>query len=392
MGSQAKVAFVSGGNGISGNAIIEQLIRTSSDDWSKIIVSSKSVLLERWQDPRIEFIALDFLEPVDSIIKQMTPSCQAITHAFYTSYVHSEDFAKLPEYNIPLFKNFLTAVDSVAGKNLLRVCLQTGAKNYGLHLGPMVHCPATEDLPRYNDKGENFYFAQEDYLFELAAKRHWHYSVIRPKAIIGYSPSKNGISESITLAIYFLICRELGEEARFMGNRFFWESTDDQSYAPSLADMTLWAMTEENTKNQIFNHANGDVVVWRHLYPKLGAYFGARTEDATSSAALLNEQAAPTFSMAEWAKDKREVWDRICTKYGGNEKAFDWATWDAMDWVGSMTWLTLVSLQKARRFGWSRYDDTFETWIQTYKTYEMAGILPPHDEMVPVYKSPINNA
>jgi hypothetical protein len=33
MGCQAKVAFVSGGNGINGNAIIEHLIRTSSDDW-----------------------------------------------------------------------------------------------------------------------------------------------------------------------------------------------------------------------------------------------------------------------------------------------------------------------------------------------------------------------
>ncbi|KAH6959623.1 hypothetical protein BKA56DRAFT_500944 [Ilyonectria sp. MPI-CAGE-AT-0026] len=371
MESQGKVAFVTGGNGISGNAVVERLIRTSSEEWSRIIVSSKNSLIERWQDPRIEFIALDFLEPVDSIIARMKPICQSVTHAFFTSYVHSKDFAQLPAYNVPLFKNFLTAIDTVAGKSLQRVCLQTGAKNYGLHLGPMAMCPAPEDCPRYDDKGENFYYSQEDYLFGLAAQRDWSYSVIRPKAIIGYSPSKNGISESITLALYFLICRELGEEARFVGNSFFWNSTDDQSYAPSLADMTVWAMTNQNTKNQVFNHANGDVVVWRYLFPRLAAHFGATRPE-------------PPFRISEWAKDKREVWHRICDKYGGKKEVFDWATWDAMEWVGCMTWLSLISLKKARKFGWNRVDDTYETWLQTCKTYEMAGTLPPRGGAAPL--------
>ncbi|KAH7146878.1 nucleoside-diphosphate-sugar epimerase GsfE [Dactylonectria estremocensis] len=383
MASTGKVAFVTGGNGISGNALVERLIRTPSDEWSRIIVTSKSSLIERWQDPRIEFIALDFLEPVDLIIGRMTPICQSVTHAFFTSYVHSEDFAELPAYNIPLFKNFLTAIDTVAGKSLQRVCLQTGAKNYGLHLGPMAMCPAPEDCPRYDDKGQNFYFSQEDYLFGLAAQRDWSYSVIRPKAIIGYSPSKNGISESITLALYFLICRELGEEARFVGNSFFWNSTDDQSYAPSLADMTVWAMTNQDTQNQVFNHANGDVVVWRYLFPKLAAHFGATPEYPTFSEPGAYERAVPPFRISEWAMDKREVWHRICDKYGGKKEVFDWATWDAMEWVGSMTWLSLISLKKARKFGWTRVDDTYETWLQTYKTYEMAGTLPPHDGGAP---------
>jgi hypothetical protein len=51
-----------------------------------------------------------------------------VTHAYYTSYVHTDDFSKLRDLNVPLFRNFLTAIDAVASDTLQRVCLQTGAK------------------------------------------------------------------------------------------------------------------------------------------------------------------------------------------------------------------------------------------------------------------------
>lgn len=61
-------------------------------------------------------------------------------------------------------------------------------KYYGVHLGP-VKVPLEEWFPRYDDGGYNFYFQQEDYLKDMqAAKRKWSYNIIRPNAIIGYSP------------------------------------------------------------------------------------------------------------------------------------------------------------------------------------------------------------
>lgn len=51
-----------------------------------------------------------------------------MTHAFFASYVHSDDFKVLKESNLPLFKNFLYAIDAVAGDSLERVVLQTGGK------------------------------------------------------------------------------------------------------------------------------------------------------------------------------------------------------------------------------------------------------------------------
>lgn len=76
----------------------------------------------------MEFIAIDFLDPLESIIAKIEPYCFDVTHAYFTSYVHNDNFDILKEKNVPLFKNFLTAIDTVAGESLQRVCLQTGGK------------------------------------------------------------------------------------------------------------------------------------------------------------------------------------------------------------------------------------------------------------------------
>jgi hypothetical protein len=95
---------------------------------SRILVTSRSPLKNYWQDPRVEFFAVDFLAPLDDVIAKMTPLCSNVTHAYFTSYVHTDDFDRLKDLNVPLFKTFLTAIDTVARDTLTRVCLQTGGK------------------------------------------------------------------------------------------------------------------------------------------------------------------------------------------------------------------------------------------------------------------------
>lgn len=153
-----KVAFVAGCNGISGNAIVEYLIRQPKEEWyeithsrnltisdtgyrSSIVVSSRSPTKSFWQDPRVEFVAIDFLAPLETIIQQMLPMCKEVTHAYFTSYIHTDDFKKLRDMNIPLFENYLTAIDTVAGASLQRVCLQTGGKVQS-PVDYYHHCPS----------------------------------------------------------------------------------------------------------------------------------------------------------------------------------------------------------------------------------------------------------
>ncbi|RSL41292.1 hypothetical protein CEP53_012842 [Fusarium sp. AF-6] len=128
---RGKVAFITGANGITGNAIVENLIRKPESEWSKIIITSRRTPTHNfWQDHRVRFIALDFLRPVEELIEKMAPLCHDVTHAFFASYVHTADFTKLRESNIPLFHNFLVAIDIVAASSLQRVCLQTGGKPF----------------------------------------------------------------------------------------------------------------------------------------------------------------------------------------------------------------------------------------------------------------------
>lgn len=160
-----KVALVTGANGITGTAIIEHLVRnTTPGKWSRIVITSRSPVKLLVEDARIEFIALDFTNHHEALAQAMEQSCKDVTHAYFSSYIHKDDFAELNLANKALFENFLQAL-ILAAPNLQNCTLQTGGKYYGLHLGP-VPTPCREEEPRRGKADENFYFPQEDFLAE----------------------------------------------------------------------------------------------------------------------------------------------------------------------------------------------------------------------------------
>ena len=210
------------------------------------------------------------------------------------------------------------------------------------------------------------------------------------------------MSAALTLAVYLLCCKEMGQTPVFPGNKFFYNAVDDCSYAPSLADMNVWAATSEHAKNEAFNHTNGDVYVWKHFWPKLARYFGVEVrpndpELRMCSCLLLtvasfqiseahewkatgeDQKISHNVVLTEWAKGKEYIWHRLTAKHGGNPSAFQWATWDFFDWAIGKAWYTFGTVSKARKFGWDRYDDSYDAWTQTFRSFENAGILPPHN-------------
>lgn len=99
------------------------------------MVTSRSPLKSTWLDPRVVYFSLNLLDPIDKVVEAMKPYCADVTHAYFTSYVHVDDFSKLKDLNIPLFENFLVGIDTVARNTLSRVCLQTGGKvRVSIHL------------------------------------------------------------------------------------------------------------------------------------------------------------------------------------------------------------------------------------------------------------------
>ena len=74
-----------------------------------------------------------------------------------------------------MLKNFLDAlVITGADKKLKRVLLTTGAKQYGVHLGPAKN-PMEESDPwvEYPESPPNFYYHQQRILAEAARGQSW---------------------------------------------------------------------------------------------------------------------------------------------------------------------------------------------------------------------------
>lgn len=104
----------------------------------------------------------------------MTSSAKDIAHVradyvFYHAYLspksgksamNPKTAEELVEANVPPFKNFLGALP-IAGIESKRILLQTGGKNYGVHIGRMRTSFFKPD-PQSRHLSPNFYYPQED--------------------------------------------------------------------------------------------------------------------------------------------------------------------------------------------------------------------------------------
>ncbi len=120
--------------------------------------------------------------------------------------------------NGAMVRNVLDAV-TADGSNVRHVALVTGTKNY---LGPFEmyarntpETPFREDQPRLPI--ENFYYVQEDIVFEAAARHGFGWSVHRPHTIVGYAVG-NAMNIGVTLAVYASLCKATGRPFLFPGS------------------------------------------------------------------------------------------------------------------------------------------------------------------------------
>lgn len=258
-------------------------------------------------------------------------------------------------------------------------CSQTGGKYYQVHVMPVPY-PAREEEPRRRGPVDNFYFPQEDKLASAQNGKQWTWNVIRPVGIIGATSTPNGMNEALSIAIYFIVCQELGVEAPMLTNQRYWETAEDVSYGPLLADLTIYASTSSHCANEAFNMANGDYFIWQYMWPRLAEYFGAKaSSDQKFTKPWPNEgDTQIEQSHVDWAKDKRKIWDELCERKNlpSAKKTFDFATWGLQDWVFQRGWSATVSINKARRFGWTGHVDSYESFIQTFEKFKKNGLIP----------------
>lgn len=190
----------------------------------------------------------------------------------------------------------------------------------------------------------------------------------------------NGMNSALTYALYFLVCKELGEEARMPTNQLYWGNTDDCSDAGLIAAFTIWTSTTPSCANQAFNLVNGDHFTWRYMWPKLANYLGANatSEQEFTKPTPKKGDVQQELSLLEWSKDKRPVWEALCDQAGVPEAkaTFDAATWAYQDWVFQRSWSATISMTKARKYGWTGYKDSFESITEAFDKFKTLKQIP----------------
>ncbi|KAM0229616.1 hypothetical protein ACHAPO_009880 [Fusarium lateritium] len=406
-------AIVPGATGISGFNTIRCLLE-SPDRWSKVYALSRSPpsdqllgLLEPSQRERLHHVPVDLLSSAEEIAENLRSANVTGTHVFFYAYIQPkangdkgiwENAEELLKYNTKVLNNFLSALP-LAKIFPQRIALQTGGKNYGMHLG-RVRQPCVESDPRPEHLGPNFYYPQEDALFSFCNDHpETKWNVIRPFGILGSSDSAK-MNTLYILGMYAATQRQKQVPLSFPGGWELWEETFPVSTARLTGYLTEWAVLEEACENQAFNSEDGNMLSWDRYFHELARWFGVEKgvvgprEDVDqlekielkggSESALgygPSLQLTQSFDFISWAKDPSNVraWEEIM-KQSSYKIQLNPFEQDINDTFGLGKYMfalsATVSMNKARRLGWTGHVDSLEASFESLNEMASLGMLP----------------
>ena len=332
-------AIITGANGISGYYMLRVLAKDPKR-WSKIYcLSRRPPLIAGGLPSNAEHIALDFFkEPKDIAATLRDAGISHVDHVFFYSYIQPppkegqglwSDVDELVRLNSLLLDNFLSAL-TLANLKPLRFMLQTGAKNYGVHLGP-VKQPQEEADPRV-ELEPNFYYPQEDSLFKFSAANKSGWNVGMPGAILGAVPDA-AMNLCFPLAVYAAVCRHLKQPLQFPGDIAAWQIGSCMSSAMMNAYMEEW-MVLSGPPNQRYNVCDDSAFAWESFWPRLAGWYGLESRGPVDGPYTeVQTRFAPrkyggkgtvrrSFSLAEWAKKEevQKAWRELADEGGLPQK------------------------------------------------------------------------
>ncbi|MDH3664782.1 MAG: SDR family oxidoreductase [Alphaproteobacteria bacterium] len=307
----------------------------------------------------VDLIHADMTDP-DACRNALEPH-DDITHLFYCGRAAHDDLGRENvQSNLDLLCHVLDAV-SAASPGLGHVHLVQGGKYYGVHLGPFP-TPAREDDAR--TVVSNFYYAQEDLLRERSASACWSWSASRPNTLLHFSPH-NPRNLASTLGAYAAICRELGCALDFPGCNGAYTSLTQLTSTDLLSRAMAWMATDARAADQAFNIANGDLVRWCRLWPKL------------AEAYQIPMGSVRPLDLVEVMADKQPVWEGMVKRYRLEKRPLGAvAHWAYADGTLERSWDEIMSTTKARQFGFHDAADSEAVFLQLLGRYREAKLLP----------------
>lgn len=352
------IALVVGSTGITGSNLAHELI---SQGWTTYGLARNPNRSVSGLNP----VQADLLDE-----KSLTDALENIapTHIFFTTWMRNDTEEENIRINSALVRNLLQALSPK--KSVKHVALVTGLKHYlgpfeaYANAGSLPETPLRETQPRL--EYPNFYYAQEDAVYEAAERNHFTWSIHRPHTVIGYAIG-NLMNMGTTLAVYASICKETGAKFIWPGSAAQWNGLSDVTDARVLAKQLVWASTAEAAKNQAFNVTNGDVFRWKWLWNRIADYFGIEAEGYNDSVKPLEKE----------LEDKQEIWKEIARRYELKENdlpklASAWHT--DLDLGRPIEVMTDVS--KSRKAGFTVFESTEDSFFDLFEKLKEERIIP----------------
>ncbi|HKJ56212.1 MAG TPA: SDR family oxidoreductase [Nitriliruptoraceae bacterium] len=355
--NEQRTALVVGATGLSGYNIATVLVQNG---W-RVLGLSRT---QRYEIDGVDHLYADVTdqEGLNSVLAD-----QGITHVFYSTWAMQETELQNCEVNEAMIRSLLDVVCTT--NPVEHVVLMTGLKHY---LGPFeAYAKSATDTPFRESQDRvpypNFYYNQEDALFELAEEYDYTWSVHRAHTLIGYALG-NAMNMGVTLALYAAICRETGEPFVFPGSPEQYNGVTDLTDAELLGEHALWSATAPQARNEAFNSVNGEVFRWRQLWPEVAALLGVEPGEYPG-------HPTPLEGRMDHAND---VWATIVDTYDLEpHRADELASWWHTDADLGRPIETFASMTKSRLMGFDGYESSIASFARLFDRLRADRIIPP---------------
>lgn len=350
--STKNVVLVAGVHGVSGNAAAIAWADTS--DATVYGLSRRDADLPKG----VQGIAVDLLDRQD--VERKLNGRGDVTHIVFAAYIEKASAAERSKINVAILKNLVEVVEA-ASPTLRHVTFYQGGKAYGSDLGPFK-TPAREDDPRLMPP--NFYYDQEDFLRRQQVGKAWHWTALRPEAIVGYAIG-NPMNLGMAIAVYAVISKELNIPLRFPDSPAAYGALYQVSSADILADATVWAGATEAARDNIFNITNGDQFRWQHMWPCIAQMFDMKVAEPVP------------MPLTSYMTDKAELWSEIVTKFDLLNTPYEkLVSWNFADFILNSGFDNVSSTIKARKAGFAECIDSEEMFRSFFASLRNRKVIP----------------
>ncbi len=352
----AKTALVVGASGIVGSATTALLVERG---WTVHGLARRPTA-----QAGVHPVAADLQDPsaTTAALRDVNPDA-----VFITTWARQDSEAENIRVNAAMVRNLLDGLRGGTGPR--HVALVTGLKHY---LGPfeaygkgtLPQTPFREEQGRLDV--ENFYYAQEDEVFEAAKRDGFTWSVHRPHTVIGLAVG-NAMNMGTTLAVYATLCRETGRSFAFPGSAAQWSGLTDMTDAGQLARHLLWATETEAAHDEAFNVVNGDVFRWQWMWGRIANWFGVEAAPFDGIVRPLEQQMA----------NDAALWREIAAREGLvepdlNRLASPWHT----DADLGRPIEVVTDMSKSRRLGFTGYQPTDDAFFALFERLRADRLIP----------------